>query len=290
MGQRDDDSSESGGLGGLRRHLAGGAGGHRLRFGSGTAGIERLEASLVGEGFAPHRHDTYAIGVTLAGVQTFRYRGELRHCLPGDWHVLHPDEVHDGKPGTEEGFGYRILHVDPFLVQQALGGRPLPFVADPVVRRREARSPLAACLRDIDGPLDDFERIDMTLLVADMLERHSAARPGRRSTLALEALSRVRGLIAEDPVTRHSIEELEKVAGLDRWALARQFRAAFGTSPTRFRTMRQLDRVRRLLIGGTPPLEAALEAGFADQSHMTRMFKRTYGLTPAAWAAGLAGP
>ncbi|GIH90657.1 AraC family transcriptional regulator [Planobispora siamensis] len=290
MRQRDDDGDEAGGLDGLRRHLAGGAGGHRLRFGSGVAGIERLEASLVGEGFAPHRHDTYAIGMTLAGVQTFRYRGELRHCLPGDWHVLHPDEVHDGKPGTEEGFGYRILYVDPFLVQRALGGRALPFVADPVVRRRDARSPLSACLRDIDEPLDDFGRIDMALLVADMLERHSATRPGRRSTLALEALSRVRELIVEDPATRHSVEELEKVAGLDRWALARQFRAAFGTSPTRFRTMRQLDRVRRLLSGGTPPLEAALEAGFADQSHMTRMFKRAYGLTPAAWTAALAGP
>jgi hypothetical protein len=33
--------------------------------------------------FAPHRHDTYAIGITLAGVQTFRYRSEQRHCLPG---------------------------------------------------------------------------------------------------------------------------------------------------------------------------------------------------------------
>jgi AraC-like DNA-binding protein len=33
--------------------------------------------------------------------------------------------------------------------------------------------------------------------------------------------------------------------------------------------------------------EVALEAGFADQSHMSRMFRRTYGLTPAQWAAAL---
>ena len=70
-------------------------------------------------------------------------------------------------------------------------------------------------------------------------------------------------------------------------ALARQFRAAFGTSPSRFRTMRQLDRARRLMIGGTALAEAALEAGFADQSHLSRQFKRAYGMTPARWRAAL---
>src|ERR1700750_1404381 len=71
-------------------------------------GIERLEARFRGRAFSPHRHDTYAIGITLAGVQTFRYRGEARHCLPGQWHILHPDEIHDGAAGTDEGFAYRI--------------------------------------------------------------------------------------------------------------------------------------------------------------------------------------
>ena len=59
------------------------------------------------------------------------------------------------------------------------------------------------------------------------------------------------------------------MAGLDRWNLARQFRAAFGTSPSRFRTMRQLDEVRRLLTRGCDvwlnnpvrPLEASGTSG-----------------------------
>jgi len=98
---------------------------------------------------------------------------------------------------------------------------------------------------------------------------------------------RVRSLIAARPAERHPIAELERVAGLDRWSLARQFRAAFGTSPSRFRTMRQLDQVRRLIKSGSGLAEAALDAGFADQSHMSRQFKRSYGLTPARWTTAL---
>jgi hypothetical protein len=105
----------------------------RIRTGPGCEGIERLEAWFRGRAFAPHRHDIYAIGVTLAGVQTFRYRGEQRHCLPGQCHILHPDELHDGASGTDDGFAYRIVYIDPSLIQQALGGRPLPFVANPVI-------------------------------------------------------------------------------------------------------------------------------------------------------------
>lgn len=261
--------------------------GHRLRFGSGAAGIERLEAELAGVAFSPHRHDTYAIGMTLQGVQTFQYRGELRHCLPGEWHVLHPDEIHDGAPGTDEGFGYRIVYLDPALVQDAVGGLPLPFVADPVIRARDIDAALRPCLDDIDDPLEEIEVVEIAAIIADMLSKHAWTRRRRRSRLDIDAMRRVRAILMDDCTIRHSADEFERVASLDRWTIARQFRAAFGTSPTRFRTMRQLDLARQLMRAGHALSEIATAVGFADQSHLTRMFKRTYGLTPAAWIAAV---
>ena len=109
------------------------AAGDRIRNGTGAEGVERMEASFHGRPFAPHRHDTYAIGVTRSGVQSFNFRGQRWHCLPGQCHILHPDETHDGSAGTDEGFSYRMVYLDPALVQEALDGKPLPFVANPVV-------------------------------------------------------------------------------------------------------------------------------------------------------------
>jgi AraC-like DNA-binding protein len=256
-------------------------------MGAGASGIERLAAYFPGPAFSPHRHDTYAIGITLKGVQTFHYRGERRFCLPGEGHVLHPDEMHDGSSGTSEGFGYKILYVDPSLVQRALAGRPLPFVADPIVKRRSLICELESWLTGIDRPIDSCERVDIAVTVADMLEALSSPSKTARP-ICLPALERIRELILENPAILHPAAELEGVSGLDRWTLARQFRAAFGTSPSRFRTMRQLDQARILARRGVPLASAALEAGFADQSHMSRMFKRAYGLTPAGWVAGQA--
>jgi AraC-like DNA-binding protein len=261
--------------------------GHRIRIGRGSTGIERLEARLVGQAFSPHRHDTYAIGITLLGVQTFRYRGTRRYCLPGQCHVLHPDEIHDGSAGTSKGFGYKIVYIDPSLVQQALGGKALPFVSDPIVEKSVFQDALPPALWRLEEPIDDVARIEIVTAVADLLDRASRTDIKKQSSFRLASLLRVRDLIVANPATRHSIETLEGVSGLDRWALARQFRAAFGTCPSNFRTMRQLDEARRMIRGGLPLAEAALGAGFADQSHMSRMFKRAYGLTPAKWAAAL---
>ncbi|HKU94813.1 MAG TPA: AraC family transcriptional regulator [Vineibacter sp.] len=260
-----------------------------IRIGHGSDGIERLEARFVGPAFSLHRHDTYAIGVTLSGVQTFHYRGERRLCLPGQGHILHPDETHDGGPATAEGFGYRIVYVDPALIQQALGGRPLPFVADPVIDANVFEHALPPALWRLEDPIDDVAQVDLTAAMADMLVTAAArTSPAKGGSLRLASLLSIRDLITALPAAPLSLEALETVSGLDRWSLARQFRAAFGTSPSSFRTMRQLDQVRRLIRDGQPLATAALAAGFADQSHMSRMFKRAYGLTPARWAAAVA--
>lgn len=263
--------------------------GAHIRMGPSSRGIERLEARFLGRAFAPHRHDTYAVGVTLSGIQAFRYRGALRHCLPGQCHVLHPDELHDGVAGSDAGFAYRIAYVDPALVQQALGGAPLPFVADPVIELTAAQYVRLSPAWDMQSPPDEVGQVDAVVAVTDMLAAASGGAPGP-GTLPFRALWNIRDRIAADPTSWPSAAALERLSGLDRWTLARGFRAAFGTSPSRFRTMRQLDRARGLIARGAPLADAAAGAGFADQSHLSRQFKRAYGLTPGQWAAALARP
>src|SRR5437660_6914706 len=138
-----------------------------IRFGPSAHGIERAEIYLSACAFEPHRHDTYAIGITTAGVQTFHYRGSRRICLPGQLHVLHPDEAHDGAAGTDGGFGYRILYIPPELVRDALAGRALPFVADPIQQLGPAALPIASRLSDIDGPINVLTSAYIPFATAD---------------------------------------------------------------------------------------------------------------------------
>ncbi len=256
-----------------------------IRFGARTSGLERAEVYLSTCAFEPHRHDSYAIGITIAGVQTFRYRGLGRVCLPGQLHVLHPDEMHDGAAGTEDGFGYRILYIAPELVRDALDGSALPFVADPVQKPTPATDPVACLLADIDDPISDLARASIAATLADALQSLSG-RPGlRRATIDIRAVELARDYLAAHAGEQTPASTLERISGTDRFTLARHFRRAYGTSPDRYRTLRRLALARTAIEAGRPLAQAAAEAGFADQSHMTRQFKRSYGLTPARWTA-----
>lgn len=250
--------------------------------------VERLEAFFRGHGYEPHRHDTYAIGRTLSGVQRFHYRGSMRNSLPGGTLVLHPDEIHDGEAGTADGFQYRMIYIEPALIQQMLGGRPLPFIPgglsdDP--RLYAATTPL---LRAMDASFDVLEEEDALYDLAQTLAVVGGQRY-RRQAFDYQAAERAREYIHSAFHRAITLDELTAVSGRDRWSLSRDFRALFGTSPYRYVTLRRLEHCRRLMLAGESLVESALMAGFTDQSHMTRQFTRTIGVSPHRWLSIVTG-
>ena len=250
--------------------------------------VERIEAYFGGHGYDMHRHDTYAIGRTLSGVQSFNYRRACRHSLPGGTIVLHPDEPHDGQAGTEAGFHYRMLYVEPALIQQILGGRPLPFIPGGISADARLYAASDALLQDTHAPLDSLQEDDALYDLAHALCAAAGSRQGRRSPdyIATERARQYIHASLDAPIT---LDALAQAAGKDRWSLSRDFRALFGTSPYRYVMLRRLDLARRLIAAGASLADASASAGFTDQSHLTRRHAQTYGMTPDRWRRMLHG-
>lgn len=84
-----------------------------------------------------------------------------------------------------------------------------------------------------------------------------------------------------------SLERLASEAGLGTWSFTRRFRQSFGCSAHQYLVERRLERARALLLQSAMPLKAIASAcGFADQAHLTRVFKERLRTTPAALRRG----
>jgi AraC-like DNA-binding protein len=158
-------------------------------------------------------------------------------------------------------------------------------VREAVSSNRSLAAAIMPALDDLDLLLEDLHRAQIILGLADALAlADPSAAPRKPSSRHWSAVGRARDLLDANVPKGVSSAELEAVTGLTRYAVARHFRACLGTSPYRYLTMRRLDRVRSLIRRGAPLADAALSSGFADQSHMTRHFKKAYGISPGRWA------
>lgn len=249
-------------------------------------GIARLRAGLKSRPYSRHRHDTYSISVTRRGVQEFDYRGSVHRSLPGQVVVLHPDEPHDGRPGTDAGFIYFGLHLDPAQVFEAacgeIGEASLPFVANPVITDPALASVI---LGVFDGPLEPLHADELIQAVSQSLLRNGRLRgnDAKRRAVSDKVVGRAREFLQENCTRVVTAAELEAACGETRFTVGAQFKRRFGTSPYRFLLMRRLDRVRSRLGSSCDLADLAQEVGFADQAHMTRAFKSAFGTTPSTF-------
>jgi AraC-like DNA-binding protein len=265
-------------------------------------GLEAMHARFQDHVFAPHTHDAYSFGVTDVGAQQFHCRGALHTSAAGMVMALNPDDPHDGHAAAAVGYHYRIIHIHPQVVRSVLAdaadhtadpldaATPLPLFTDPVLgdrRLADAISRLHAALAADASPLARDERLRAVILGAAV---RGATRRPRTRTLAdgaqRKAAHRARALMRDAYPETLSVELLAAAAGCSRFALYRAFSAEFGMSPSDYERHLRLRHARSLLVAGNPPADVAAATGFADQAHLARWFKRSYGITPGVFVRG----
>lgn len=255
-------------------------------------GVTLMQADFADHAFERHSHEGFVIGVTTHGIQRFRCKGRQYDSQVGDFVLFNPDEDHDGRQGTEDGFRYTLWYVPEDFVASCTGAdresaRMRYFSRPQVTDRNMARQfrALSASLAESHAESLRVESL-MRAFLETILRRHGE-RPQSPSVRAhsagAAALSRVRDYIRTYYAHDMTVSDLAAVAGLSRAHLTRAFSAAYHMPPHVYLNAVRIRRAQALICRGMPLTAVALECGFADQSHFTRRFKGGVGVTPSAW-------
>lgn len=255
-------------------------------------GLETLAAHYVRQSFKPHAHDEYLIGVITGGAHAVWCRGEWHSVLPGTLMTMHPGDVHHGGAAIEDGWVQRMFYVSEQTMSEILGDRLGNDTADlPDFRVSNQRnSALAGRLEQIHQTIHSsslsLSRETALVAFADIVAQ-LASGSSRIGTPAAYVDDRTKDIVdfLHDHVADDvSLGELAALVGLGRRQTINLFKAQTGLPPHAYHIGLKIRMVQDLLRAGDSIAAASGEAGFADQSHMTRHFTAIVGTTPLAYS------
>ncbi|MDX8513705.1 AraC family transcriptional regulator [Mesorhizobium captivum] len=254
----------------------------------GLGGLEMLAARYRDHAYALHTHPTWVFGVVVAGVEKLRI-GRRQHLAPaGSIIIVNPEEPHDGEKGAPAGWAYRTCYPDAALmaeIAEDLELRGPPMFSEGIVQAPElARSFVRA--HRLAGKLD--QEAAMLVVLSKLAKRFGDGKVRGRASEAGETARRFRlygELIAADLSAGFDLARLAAAARVTRFQVIRDFHRAAGMTPGQYLRDRRIRAASALIKTEMPLAEIAVATGFADQSHLTRVFKTIKGLSPGAWRA-----
>jgi AraC-like DNA-binding protein len=254
-------------------------------------GIDAMTA-CTSRSFPRHTHDQFGVGVVDAGVHaSLSDRGQVK-AGAGDLIFVNPGEVHDGHAVRGQARTWRMFYFDPALMAQiqadlrdgapATGAFCAPVHADE--RLRHAFNAAFAFTQQDAAQRNAMAFETALTRLAVRLHANLSAKLGgtTRSTASIHI---ARARIDADPAAAHSLSDLAAAEGLSRYQLLRAFARELRLTPHAYILQQRIALARRLMRGGESIANAAVAAGFCDQSHLTRIFVRQFGITPARYGA-----
>jgi AraC-like DNA-binding protein len=226
--------------------------------------------------------------VVQRGAARFEVDSTRQRADAGELFVLEPEAVHTGMAAVPEGWAYKVLYLEPGVLQEWSDGHgPAPRAARWVVFRDPSLR--AALLRAhaslaVEPPGLEVEEAVLEAIAGLTPHLRGASAGARREHGEHAPVRRARRYLQERWDQPVSLAELAGIAGLSRFELLRRFRQQNGLTPHAFQRDVRIDRARALLGDGVRPAAVAAACGFADQPHLSRVFKRMVGVTPGAYA------
>lgn len=256
-------------------------------------GLECLYGKYFTFSFAPHFHDRHAVGVIETGTNVFDYRGKKQFASAGEIMILNPAEVHTGQAADKrKGWSFRMLFVDPELLRTILEGitgksSDIPFFSKAVAGDDVTAKRIMSFHRAIQRSASQFEQESRFLLAMALLLTRHADSTVKSQKIGNEnaSVARAREYLHANACKKITLAELAQVAFLSPFHLLRAFHKETGLPPHAYQTQIRIERSKQFLLDDYSISQAALAAGFFDQAHFSKQFKRYVGVTPRQFLA-----
>jgi AraC-like DNA-binding protein len=251
---------------------------------AGFKGIEMLRGLDVTEEYPRHWHEEIYLCATIAGTSYLDCLGTSLQAQCGTLAVVAPGHVHANR---KIACSFRCLLMEFHALQDAVEQfveqsiRGLSFRSS-LIEDQRTLGRFLKVHRAMEEAEPDLGRDDIAFsFLHELAVRHGTARiplpPNGNEDFAIR---RTKRFLDEHYTERVSLHELARLVGLSAYHLNRTFCRKIGMPPHEYQIQVRITRAKSFLRLGRSISETVSLVGFVDQSHFTRHFKRSVGVTP----------
>lgn len=250
--------------------------------------IEAYHFQGIMQKFPNHFHKYYVIGFIENGSRYLSCKNREYTIESGDLLLFNPGDNHTCEQIDDKALDYRCINIQPEIMRKAIqeitGRDYMPYFTTQVVFHSDLVKLLKELHLMIMQEETDFIKEEIFLFFLKQLVEEFTEQG--LSSQKLEQSAEVKAILEflDTNYMKHiTLDDLSNLSGLSKYHLLRSFTKQKGITPYSYLETIRIDRAKKLLEKGVMPIDAALQTGFADQSHFSNFFKKFIGLTPSQY-------
>jgi AraC-like DNA-binding protein len=255
-----------------------------------------LKGRFVKHRYPLHAHDTHCLALITSGSFVANIAGHEALLRRGDIVAIDADTVHAGHAGPTGSWKMRVahFHAEELAAYTESAGMPVRSrlaIAAPVLRDAKLAQWLYGVSWCSEVNDDPFKRSETLAAAIGRIVTLHAAQPARLGSPQVEprVIRAVKDQLHAELGAKLTLQTLAAAQGVMPFVLLRAFVRSTGLSPHAYQQQVRIRYAQRQLGLGAAPAAVAIEAGYADQAHFTRVFKQYTGVTPGAFQLAVTG-
>jgi len=244
--------------------------------------------------YALHSHDNWSLGAITQGESTFLYRDDKFKIEEGTLVLMNPHWAHACNPIDNKPWAYLMMYIDTdwlsslryeLGLMDSLCWQDITAATITESKWYEGYCQMAACLMDSTRELLEKQTVVVEYRSGLMIElSEQAVEPSPKAPANLQALA---DYMKANASVDLSLDSLCIRSGYSPGHLIRAFKQHFGFTPHAYLVNYRIQCGQQELKQGRPIAETAVNAGFADQPHFQRTFKKLLAATPKQYRQSL---
>lgn len=239
--------------------------------------------------YKKHSHEEYSLGFIIKGQTKLWYEGTKADVDSKQFIIIPPNGIHVCHPYDGE-WKYDMFYVAAEWLDN-LTGEGIKLRCDrPVVRSIAPadRQNIFMLINKFTGSVSPLEK-ETAMMTGFINLFRGTEIIGRQLDHICETtkLKKVQEYLHGHFLEKITLDDLEKVTGLNKFYLVRLFQKEFNISPHAYQTMLKINFAKKELRLRRPLVDVAVKLGFFDQSHFTKAFKGYVGATPEEYKKSL---